>query len=292
MPQVRVSVVNVTVFAVTLSAEPVLRDNVHTMHSHEGHGALGHASPAGETHENGLTIEQLAAESGMTVRNIRSHRARGLLPAPEVRDRIGYYGPQHVTRLRLIQELQSEGFNLKGIEHLLAQSPGPAEQFLSFKRALGASFETEEPQAFTREELAQRFGDDTGDALKQGIASGALVPIGDDRFEARVPSLLDAAEGVLAQGVPLSHALAVLSKVQDRCRAVAREFVRLFLEDVWKPFEEAGYPEDRWPEVRASLDQLRPLSSQALMGIYQMTMADEVDAAFGKQLERLSKSKR
>ena len=118
------------------------------------------------------------------------------------------------------------------------------------------------------------------------------MPIGDDRFEARVPSLLDAAEGVLAQGVPLNHALAVLSKVQDRCRAVAREFVRLFLEDVWKPFEEAGYPEDRWPEVRASLDQLRPLSSQALMGIYQMTMADEVDAAFGKQLERLSKSKR
>src|SRR5918992_3436850 len=245
-----------------------------------------------EPSENTLTIEELSAQTGMTVRNIRSHRARGLLPAPEVRDRIGYYGPEHVSRLRMIQELQAEGFNLKGIERLLEQSPGPAEQFLSFKRALGASFETEEPQAFTRQELADRFGDDTGDALKQGIASGALVPIGDDRFEARVPSLLDAAEGVLAQGVPLGHALAVLSKVQDRCRGVAREFVRLFLEDVWKPFEEAGYPDERWPEVRASLDQLRPLSAQALMGIYQMTMSDEVDAAFGKQLERLSKGKK
>jgi DNA-binding transcriptional MerR regulator len=254
-------------------------------------GENGSRGPDAATEENTLTIEQLAAESGMTVRNIRSHRARGLLPAPEVRDRVGYYGPQHVTRLRMIQELQSEGFNLKGIERLLEQSPGPAEQFLSFKRALGASFETEEPQAFTRQELADRFGD--GDeALEQGIASGALVPLGDERFEARVPSLLDAAEGVLAQGVPLNHALAVLSKVQDRCRSVAREFVRLFLEDVWKPFEQAGYPEEQWPQVRAALDQLRPLSSQALMGIYQMTMADEVDAAFGKQLERLSRSKR
>jgi len=213
-----------------------------------------------EESENTLTIEELSAQTGMTVRNIRSHRARGLLPAPEVRDRIGYYGPEHVSRLRMIQELQSEGFNLKGIERLLEQSPGPAEQFLSFKRALGASF--------------------------------ALVPIGEDRFEARVPSLLDAAEGVIKQGVPLDHALAVLSKVQDRCRSVAKEFVRLFLEDVWKPFEEAGYPEERWPEVRAALDQLRPLSAQALMGIYQMTMADEVDAAFGKQLERLSKGKK
>jgi len=276
MPQVPVTVDDVTSFAVTFVSEPPLRDKVHIV-----------ATP-----ENSLTIEQLSAESGMTVRNIRSHRARGLLPAPEVRDRVGYYGPQHVARLRLIQELQSEGFNLKGIDRLLEQSPGPAEQFLSFKRALGASFETEEPQTFTREELAKRFGDDDDEALKQGIASGALVPLGDDRFEARVPSLLDAAEGVLAQGVPLNHALAVLSKVQDRCRSVAREFVRLFLEDVWKPFEQEGYPEERWPEVRAALDQLRPLSSQALMGIYQMTMADEVDSAFGKQLERLSRGKR
>jgi DNA-binding transcriptional MerR regulator len=252
----------------------------------------GHGAGSGEGQENDLTIEQLASESGITVRNIRSHRARGLLPPPEVRDRVGYYGPQHVARLRMIQELQSEGFNLKGIERLLEQSPGPAEQFLSFKRALGASFETEEPQAFTREELAERFGEDTPEALKQALEAGALVPISEDRFEARVPSLLDAAEGVLAQGVPLDHALAVLAKVQDRCKAVAREFVRLFLEDVWKPFEEAGYPEERWPEVRASLDQLRPLSSQALMAIYQITMSDEVDAAFGKQLERLTKGKK
>jgi len=241
--------------------------------------------------ENGLTIEQLAAQSGMTVRNIRAHRARGLLQAPEVRDRVGYYGPQHVARLRMIQELQSEGLNLRGIERLLERSPGPAEQFLSFKRALGASFETEEPQSFTRDELIERFGTDGEDGLKQAIESGGLVPLGDDRYEARVPSLLDAAEGVLAQGVPLNHALAVLSKVQDRCKSVAREFIRLFLEDVWKPFEEAGYPEERWPDVRAALDQLRPLSTQALMGIYQMTMSDEVDSAFGKQLERLSKSK-
>src|SRR5881397_3198880 len=100
-----------------------------------------------------LTIEQLAARSGMTVRNIRSHRARGLLPAPEVRDRVGYYGPEHLDRLRMIQELQTDGFNLKGIERLLSQNLGPAEQFLSFKRAL-AEFDGEQPETFTRKELA------------------------------------------------------------------------------------------------------------------------------------------
>jgi hypothetical protein len=60
---------------------------------------------------------------------------------------------------------------------------------------------------------------------------------------------------------------------------------------VWKPFEEAGDPEDRWPDVRRSIEQLRPLSTQALLAVYQLTMSDQVDSAFGRQLERLSKGK-
>src|SRR3954453_9100758 len=66
-----------------------------------------------------LTIEQLAQETGMSVRNIRAHQSRGLLPPPELRARTGYYGSAHVTRLRLIQEMQTAGFNLAAIKHLL-----------------------------------------------------------------------------------------------------------------------------------------------------------------------------
>jgi DNA-binding transcriptional MerR regulator len=237
-----------------------------------------------------MTIEQLAARSGFTVRNIRSHGARGLLPPPEVRDRIGYYGSEHLNRLRLIQDLQGEGFNLNGIKRLLEQRLGPAEQLLSFKRDL-ESFDSNEPQTFTRDELFARFGEESDTAINQAVKSGALVLVDEDRYEAPVPSLLDAAEAVVGQGVTLDHTLVVFAKAQSRCRSVAHEFVRLFLEDVWKPFEEDGYPEDRWPEVREALNRLRPLSSQALMAIYEMTMADEVDSAFGKQLERLSKRK-
>ena len=61
---------------------------------------------------NQLTIEQLANESGMTVRNIRAHPARGLLHAPEVRQRVGFYGPDHVARLRLITERALSSYRL------------------------------------------------------------------------------------------------------------------------------------------------------------------------------------
>ena len=236
-----------------------------------------------------MTIEQLAARSGMTVRNIRSHGSRGLLPPPEVRDRIGHYGPEHLNRLRLIQDLQSEGFNLKGIERLLENRPGRAEQMLSFKRDLESFEHQEEPLTYTRAELSQRFREESDAAIRRAVEFGALVPTDDDRYEAPFPSLLDAAEAVLEEGVPLDHTLVVFGKVQSRCRSVAHEFVTLFLKDVWKPFEEEGYPEERWPEVHEALHRLRPLSSRALSAIYQMTMADEVESAFGKQFDRLTK---
>ena len=50
------------------------------------------------TAEAPLTIDELAQRVGMTVRNIRAHQSRGLLPPPVVRGRTGYYGPDHVAR--------------------------------------------------------------------------------------------------------------------------------------------------------------------------------------------------
>ncbi|HEY7456553.1 MAG TPA: hypothetical protein VH703_04700, partial [Solirubrobacterales bacterium] len=151
-------------------------------------------------------------------------------------------------------------------------------------------FDQEQPRTFSRDELSERFGGGDG-TLKRAVEAGALVPVDEDRFEAPFPSLLDAAEGVVAAGVPLEHALAVLDKVRSRCRSISHDFVELFLDDVWKPFEAEGYPEERWPQVREALDRLRPLSLQALAAVYRMTMSAEVEKALGKQLERMANRK-
>src|SRR5918999_2069087 len=90
-----------------------------------------------------LTIDELARESGMTVRNIRAHQARGLLPPPEVRMRIGYYGPEHVARLQMIQDLQAQGFNLQGIRRLFEDAQGRPEALLGLTEAITAPFEDE-----------------------------------------------------------------------------------------------------------------------------------------------------
>jgi DNA-binding transcriptional MerR regulator len=240
-----------------------------------------------------LTIEQLAAQSGMTVRNIRAHRARGLLPAPEVRERVGYYGSAHLARLKLIQQMQSDGFNLRAIERLLDETHSDPEQLLNLREAVSVPFETEQPRVFALQELVERFGEQAdAKTLARAERIGLLTPLGEDRYEAPLPSLLDAAEEVVGRGVPLAHALTVVSKLQEQCKAVAREFVRLFLEDLWKPFAAAGYPQERWAEVTESIERLRPLSSQALLASYQLTMTREVEAAFGRELARMTKQRR
>src|SRR5947208_8507656 len=99
--------------------------------------------------ETALTIDELARETGMTVRNIRAHQSRGLLPPPEVRARTGYYGPEHVARLRLIQDMQAGGFNLKAIERIVEASDGASEQVLDFRQAVLESFTEEEPEFAT-----------------------------------------------------------------------------------------------------------------------------------------------
>jgi hypothetical protein len=60
----------------------------------------------------------------------------------------------------------------------------------------------------------------------------------------------------------------------------------MFLEFIWKPFDEADRPESDWPAVRAALDQLRPLASDALLASFAPTMTQAVEVAFGKELDR------
>ncbi|HYI98724.1 MAG TPA: MerR family transcriptional regulator [Thermoleophilaceae bacterium] len=237
-----------------------------------------------------LTIDELGRETGMTVRTIRSHQARELLPPPEVRDRVGYYGPEHIARLRLIQELQAEGFNLRGIKRLLGATGSPAQQLLGFGEVVRAPFAAEEPQVFTLEELIERFGAGIGpDLLARVERLGMLVPLGGDRYEAPVPSLLDLAEEVVSNGVSLEPVLVVVGKMRERCESIARAFVGLYLAEVWKPFADAGYPEERWPEVMQSIEGLRPVAAKAVQAMFGLTMTREVEAAFGKELSRLTK---
>jgi DNA-binding transcriptional MerR regulator len=238
-----------------------------------------------------LTIEQLAAESGMSVRNIRNHHTRGLLPPPEVRARVGYYSSEHVARLRLILDLQADGFNLAAIERLLSGSDGLAERLLGLRHAVTTPFEPESAELITAEELTKRFGEVDAKDAERVRKLGLLVPLGDGRFEVTSPALMGAAEEVLALGIPLSAALALVERVRRDCDSISRAFTKLFLRELWEPFEQAGQPDERWDELIEAVSSLRPLASEALLALFKQSMTIQLEDAFGKVLEHQSKRK-
>ena len=247
--------------------------------------------------ENGaeqLTIDELARRTGMTVRNIRAHQSRGLLPPPEVRGRTGFYGPAHATRIELIRELQADGFKLEAISRLLESAGGSSEEVLRFTRAVKAPFENEDPQIVTADELAVRFsdaGDKAAEMLRRAEKLGLLRRLPDGNFEELSPRLGRASAELRALGIPTESALYVARELRKHSDQVAKTMVELFIREIWKPFEDQGRPENDLPKVRVALERLRPLASDALLAMFQLAMTDAVEQRMGRELERLEKSR-
>jgi DNA-binding transcriptional MerR regulator len=225
------------------------------------------------------------------VRNIRAHQARGLLDPPEVRARVGYYGPEHVEQLRLIRDLQDDGFNLGAIKRLLDDTEGTAARLRRFGQALSAVATTESGETLTLEELGRRFrvsAKDAPEVLAEAERLGVLVPIGDGRYRAPSPSLLAIAEEVVGRGISVRSALAVLEDIDRHCDSVSRSLVELFVHEVWKPFAQADMPAERWPEMEHAVERLGPVASEALMAIFQRRLRAQLEVAFEEITRRVA----
>jgi len=259
------------------------------------HSRLYHRTmPADAKNGNGadggdasMTIDELARRTGMTVRNIRAHQSRGLVPPPEVKGRTGYYGDEHVSRIELIKELQADGFNLESIRKLLEGAGGSSSEVLDFSRTLRAPFEDEQSEIISADELAGRWGGALDDQLMARAEKlGMFRELGDGKYEVLSPRLQRAGMELAELGVPPDVALDVAAQVRTHARRVARVFIELFMESVWKPFNEAGRPEAEWPKVRDALERLRPLASEALLVIFQQVMSETVEETTGREIQR------
>jgi DNA-binding transcriptional MerR regulator len=235
-----------------------------------------------------LTIDELARRIGMTVRNIRAHQSRGLLPPPEVRGRTGYYGPDHIARLELIQELQSEGFNLDLIRRLLDNAGGSSSEVLRFKHALEQPFGTEEPAEMGIAELIAEWGTTDPALLLKSMSLGLVRQLPDGRFQLPSPRLARAGRELLALGIPLERSLEILAAVRAQADRIADIYVDVFLETKWTPFEEAGRPAEGWPEVQAALERMHPLALESLVSVFGIAMKEAVDRESVRALRRMS----
>ncbi|HEY3005952.1 MAG TPA: MerR family transcriptional regulator [Kribbellaceae bacterium] len=232
-----------------------------------------------------LTVDQLAAKVGMTVRNVRAYAGRGLLPPPRLVGRTGYYGPDHVARLTLVRELLDKGYTLSAVERMLEDLPdGPMG--LSLFESLVSPWTPTEPEFVDEQQLAQRAGVPHDPATIDKLVELGVVDRTDTegRLKVHNPDLLRAGLDVIALGVPLDAIFELLPKLFAEAEAVSKLYVNLFRDTVWRSFVDAGMPAEGWPDVQRTIDHIIPLAGQALIATFREAMGREIETAVGEEL--------
>jgi DNA-binding transcriptional MerR regulator len=246
------------------------------------------------TPDGKMTIGELARRTGMTIRNIRAHQTRGLLPPPEVQGRTGYYNEEHVARIELTREMQAEGLNLEAIRRVLESTGGSSKEMVDFARAVRAPFEDETPEIFSPSDFAEAWNVDVVDdkLLKRADKLGVLRVLADGNIEVISPRLHRAATRMIEFGISPSAAISLAGKLHEHSDAVARAYIDLFTEEIWDPFDKSGRPDEDWHRVLEALEALRPLASDALLAMFQITMGEETEKAAERTLRNAGKPQR
>lgn len=229
-----------------------------------------------------MTIDELARRAGCTTRTVRNHQTAGLLPPPTLVGRVGHYDHGHLGRLRLIAQLQEQGYSLAGIAQLLQawETGRSLADVLGFEQALTAPWSDEEPEVVTPQHLFALFPESATrpDLILRAVQLGLLVPEGPN---VRIPSprLVHAGAELVAVGVPLAAALDEVAELREDLDRVARRFVRMFEDHVWKPFADAGMPADELPRVTDALRRIRPLAAATVQAVLAQAMEHRVAAS-------------
>jgi len=210
-----------------------------------------------------MTIDELAQRTATPTSTIRLYQSKGLLPAPKREGRVGYYGPTHLVRMRLISQLQDDGFSLAGIGRLLkAWQEGRAlDELLGLEAQVAATWGTNEPLVLTGEELAGRMpGGDLSIELAQRAIDLGLMRIEGDTAVIGDPKFLDVGSQLATLGVPLAETLDEYESLKGLMDEVAIHFADLFRKHIWSTFIESGLPEGQVPDVLVNLQHLSQLA--------------------------------
>lgn len=236
-----------------------------------------------------LTILELAARTGISVRTIRFYAGMGLIPPPAVRGRLGLYDERHAARLELVRDLQELGFTLAAIEGYLARIPlDRSPEDLALHRALLAPWLPEEPETVDRAELEARAGRALDDEeLSRLVALGVIrhdrapsagtSDAGTSNAGTREWTLTSSAMlsyGLSLLGTEMDFAVQLASKqiIERHTSALATELVELFHDTVLRHYRERGRP----PELRESLigllERLKPITVDGVVTNFQLAI--------------------
>lgn len=236
-----------------------------------------------------MTIDQLAAAVQMTVRNVRAYATRGLIPAPRLVGRTGYYGPEHAARLRLIRDLLDRGYTLAAVEQALVNNASvSASHALDLLDTLTDPRGPEEPEEMTTDALARLAGVESDpEFIGQLVDLGLVERLDGDRLLLVKPFIVRAGAQAIGLGLDRTSVVELMPFLSEHLRAIAQRFVDEVRRQVWAPFVAAGLPEDEWASMLRRIETILPVASQAVVAIFRDELNLVIDEAMGEELQHL-----
>lgn len=242
-------------------------------------------------------IEELARRASLSVRNVRSHITRGLLPPGEMRGRAARYTARHVDRLDLISGLRRRGFSLAAIEVLINQSATrTAEEALRLYRGMLAPWEPEEPVEVDAGALPEWAGVPQDDpaagrirgAVPRLVEAGLAEPAGPGRVRLLRPDLVSAGVQAVRLGMSVGSVLELHLELDRHTGTVARLFVELFADQIWAAHVRDGLPAEGTPGIQTAVEKLQPVATLALLSSFRSVMQSTMDEFIGRISEELA----
>lgn len=241
--------------------------------------------------EGSYTIDELAATSRVPSRTIRFYQAKGVLPAPEKKGRVAYYGRAHAERLELIAKLQDRGLRIDAIRALLTRvDRGEVDvgEWLGLEAQLTAPWANEQPRTMTEKELLELGGRPRAGLLSDLVRLGAVKRQG-DTYLVRSPGLLTIALRLEEHGVDLEAALAGEAILRKHLSRVAKDLAELFFSEAERGHVEPP-PDGDWSRLLA---ELRPTGIEAVRIVFGQEMERVLrNAIEGGKLTKLPARKR
>ncbi|PTL59592.1 MerR family transcriptional regulator [Paraconexibacter algicola] len=235
-----------------------------------------------------LTIEELSAQVGVTVRNIRAYQAQGLIDAPERSGRVALYDDAHVARLELVRDLREQGIGLPAIERLLRWGEGiDPRELRAFADTLMHGLLEESPLVLSPQDVSDVWGDQvTPELVQRSIATGFLRLEDDGRIVVMSPTLRAHGMQLAALGVSFEEAVSVLEQLNHHLDALAVVFADLFTRNVSGPAlaDGGGDRAAALAQVTAAVDTMRPWATSAVNAAFRLAMQRRAEEALAEIL--------
>ena len=232
----------------------------------------------------GLTIGELSAATGLSVRNIRAYQSRRLLPPPTIRGRVGYYGPEHVARIELIHRFQAEGFNLRAVQALVERG----ETFLDEVETLRRELQDEATDGWipmTEEE--QRLCEETSPGSLVRFQQIGTIRKAPDGTLTTHPTFSEAGWALNQMGVSPEAIIDMLFVTARMISKIGDVYVDVLRQRSGAALDERG-SKSEVQAMRDVFDEMTPHAVQIMTTLFEVVLRKESAASLERTIRQLT----